>query len=193
MWSIPSVLGLAAVVASLPAHAVNKCTLADGRIVYSDTPCPTTARQAQTVSEQPVIAPISPRPTRPTANPGAPLPADAPLQLLPPRRTVEFSGLPQSDLSLAAAAMEKIRVLGRDCEWALQVDRGKMQSCVDFLSRMQPKGEFDQINTRIIQVLTYEPGAARTGAAADDLRKLQGRREEALRYKQIAMARLGGR
>lgn len=175
----------------LPAHAVNKCTMPDGRIVYSDAPCATSAKQAQTLSAEPAVPPIPARPTRPLGpQPGSSVPADTvALQIPPPRRTVEFSGMPESDLSLAAAAMSKIRVLGRDCEWALQVDKTKMQACVEFLSRMQPKGEYDQITARVSQVLTYEPNAAR--AAAADLRKLNLHRDEALRYKATAMAKLG--
>jgi hypothetical protein len=185
MWIV-----LGACLASLPAHAVNKCTMPDGRVVYTDTPCPGAATQAQSIytpsAPEPRLA--TPRPPRPGAPQGqataGPLQA---LQIPPPRR-LHFSALPQSDISVAVSTMDKIRLLGRDCEWALKVDKGKMQACIDFLARVQPGGEVDQIRDRVAQVYRYEPDAARL--AREDLAKLRIYRDEVLQYKEIAMARL---
>lgn len=181
-------IAAAALVAVLPAHAVNKCTQPDGRVVYSDAPCAAGTKQAQIVSPAPVIAPMSPRPTRPPGQQGAIAAAERPTLQIPPPRRVQFSGLPQSDLSWSAATLDKIRVQGRDCDWALRVDKTKMQACVDFLARMQPGGEFEQIRERVLLALRQEPGVARR--SKQDLDKIEIFKREALDYQASAMANL---
>lgn len=192
MLPIPAVLALVAAAAALPAHAVNKCTMPDGRVTYSDAPCPSAATQVQSIATPSAPAPrqATSRPRQPGAAAGqAPATADAPPALeIPPPRRLHFSALPQSDISLAVTTMDKIRLLGRDCEWALKVDKGKMQACVEFLARVQQGGEVDQIRDRVAQVYRHEPDAARL--ARDDLAKLSSYRTEVLQYKEIAMARL---
>lgn len=190
MLSIPGALAVVAVVAALPAHAVNKCTQPDGRIVYSDAPCPASTSQAQILKTAPVMAPMSPRPTRPVGQQGANAAAEPPALQIPPPQSVTFSGMPESDLSWAASTMDKIRVLGRDCDWALRVDRNKVQgACVAFLAKMQPRGEFEQINARVVQVLRQEPSLMRRSRV--DFGKYEIFRDEALSHREMAMARLG--
>jgi hypothetical protein len=177
---------LGACLLSLPAQAVNKCTMPDGRVVYSDAPCAADARAAATLSAAPVVAPMAPRPTRPPGQQGAA--ADPPTLQIPPPLRLHFSGLPESDLSLSISTMDKIRMLGRDCDWALRVDKAKMQACVDFMTRMQPQGEFDQISTRVRQVLAQDPALERR--SRNDLRRYELFRGEALDFKQAAMSLL---
>lgn len=175
----------AAVLLVLPAHAVNKCTMPDGRVAYSDAPCATDAKEAKTLSAAPVIAPMAPRPTRPLGQQGAAAAAELPALQIPPPRRVQFSGLPQSDLSWSAATLDKIRMLGRDCDWALRVDKTKMQACVDFLTRMQPGGEFEQIRERVLLALRQEPAVARQSKR--DLDLIEIFKGEALGYQAAAM------
>lgn len=188
MSSIPGALALVAAVTALPAHAVNKCTMPDGRVVYSDAPCAADTKQAQRVSAAPIIAPMAPQPTRPPGQQGAMHAAEQPALQIPPPKRVQFSGLPESDLSWSAGTLDKIRMQGRDCDWALRVDKTKMQSCVDFLARMQPGGEVDQIRDRVLLALRQDPGLARRSKR--DLDKIELYQDEALGFQAKAMANL---
>lgn len=56
-------LALSLVFIAVPAWAVNKCTLADGRVVYQDAPCSNEAKTAQSVKTwtEAGEAPVRPR------------------------------------------------------------------------------------------------------------------------------------
>lgn len=170
---------LAALAAWLPAQAVNKCTLPDGAVVYSDAPCPAASKESKALVERPVPAPL-----RAASAPRIEPPVS------PPAR-VEFTGAPQMDLIRATALMDNIRLLGRDCEWALKVDESKMGACRQFLGKLQPGGEFEQIGARVLGVLKElqtDPPAAQQ--AAGDMRTLMRYTQDVARYKEFLLARL---
>lgn len=178
---------LGACLAGLPAHAVNKCTMADGRVVYSDTPCPTAAAQAQTVVTEPPRA----LPARPARQPAAPAPAVAsvePPAQVPPPRKIAFTGTTELDFIKASALMDNIQTIGRDCEWALKVDKSKIAACADFLGKLQPGGEFEQIGERVVEMLKDRPGLERS---MDEARRLQRHMNSVIRYKNFMLANLG--
>ena len=70
-------------------------------------------------------------------------------------------------------------------DWALRVDKTKMQACVDFLARVQPGGEVDQIRDRVLLALRQDPGLARRSKR--DLDRIEIYRDEALGFKASAM------
>ena len=53
-----------------PAAAVNRCEDRDGRVTYTDEPCPATARNARRVDDSPPVQ-VREAPARPAAEPGA--------------------------------------------------------------------------------------------------------------------------
>lgn len=48
-----------ACLAALPAWAVNKCTMADGKVVFQDAPCDTKAKREETVRSAPAVTGIT--------------------------------------------------------------------------------------------------------------------------------------
>lgn len=173
----------------LPAYAVNKCTMADGRVVYSDAPCPSASKETAVI--EPAPPPAAAARSRPAAA-LRPLPSPATLAATAPPAKVMFSGTAQLDLVKATALTDNIRTLGRDCEWALKVDKSKMQVCVEFLNKLQPNGEFQQIGARVAEVireLKADPSAAQQSMS--ELRTLSRYTHDVVRYKEFLLANLG--
>jgi hypothetical protein len=143
---------------------VQKCTGPDGRVVYSDRACP--AGSAQT---------------------GVKL---APQGLPPVPDKVVFSGTPAVDYIKASALLENIRTLGRDCEWALKVDRRDLQSCSRFLAKLGPGGEYEQVTNKVSEL---NKSTADAGASVDELNRMLRIMPDIIRYKEFAIASLGGK
>ena len=149
---------------------VNRCTGADGRVVYSDTLCPSSAKDSKTIVKPPEKAP-----------------ARLSTGLAPPTR-VEFTGAAAMDYIKASALLDNIRTMGRDCEWALKVDERKLQDCVAFIGRLQPGGEFEQIGARLAELNTLPDNMKLAGA---ELPRILLHTQEIVRYKEFMFARLG--
>ena len=67
MKTLPFILLLATLI-PLPAHAINKCTGAGGKIIYTDAPCPGNSKQTGKVIEMPPPNPEDVERARDNAN-----------------------------------------------------------------------------------------------------------------------------
>ena len=101
---------------------------------------------------------------------------------------VEFSGVPDADYIKVSALLDNIRTLGRDCEWALKVDKQKKSDCVQFIQKLQPNGEYKQTFTRLTN-LNADPENSRFAGA--ELPRILRHIQEIVRYKEFMLARLG--
>lgn len=156
------------------AHAqVHRCTMPDGRVVYSDTACPNAAQDAKTLQRPPT----PPTPSPKSLPPPVPLPAQ-----------LTFSGNPDLDYIKASALMDNIRIKGRDCEWALKVDKSKLADCKAFLEKLQPGGEFQQIGEQVTRLNADKASMERNAA---ELRILLQHTQAVVRYKEFVLANLG--
>lgn len=108
-------------------------------------------------------------------------------QLEPPDK-VSFSGSAQTDYIKASAIMDNIRIIGRDCEWALKVDNAKIHKCVEFMGKLQPGGEFTQVSDYISE-LNKDRGIAEQSVG--ELRTITRHMQEIVRYKEFMLANLG--
>ena len=156
LFAIPSVMA-----------QVKKCTMPDGRVVYSDTPCPNTVTESKTVIKGPTATTVAPP---------------------PPTRRIKFTGSPQTDLIKATALMDNIRLTGRDCEWALKVDKSKMSTCVTFMGKLQPSGEYQQISEHVSELIMDRAVAQQN---IGELRTLTRYMQDVVRYKEFMLANLG--
>ena len=146
---------------------VNRCTTFEGKIVYSDIPCPSTSKDVKVIDKN----------------------RSASVELSMPRpEKVIFSGVPQTDYIKASAMMDNIRVIGRDCEWSLKVDRSKRSTCLAFMSKLQPGGEYSQISD---QVTFLNSDRATAEQNIEELRTLTSHMKEIVRYKEFMLANLG--
>ncbi len=122
------------------AFSINKCTDAAGKITFTDTACP----QSQNWEN---LSPPSKSDTATSNHSGTNA------ATLPSPETVEFTGDGGIDILKASAIMENIRVLGRDCEWALKVDKTKISSCISFMGKLQPEGQYQQTTARVLEMI----------------------------------------
>ena len=157
-------LAFASTMASAQVH---RCTMPDGKVVYSDTACTTSAKDAKTLVKPPERS--------------------APLAIASTAR-IEFSGNPRTDYIKAGAILDSIRLLGRDCEWALKVDKKQMPKCAEFMTRLGPNGEFVQVTAHVSQ-LNKEGANAEQNTS--ELRRILSHMEDIVRYKEFALASLG--
>jgi len=164
------VLSVACLWATGASAQVQKCTMPDGRIVYSDTACPTSSRDAAVVIKKPA--------------------ATVPTDKLPPPVPVAFTGTPATDYIKASALMDNIRVIGRDCEWALKVDNTKIQKCIEFMGKLQPGGEYEQVSQHVTE-LNKDPTVAQQSIS--ELRTITRHMQDIVRYKEFMLANLGVR
>jgi hypothetical protein len=143
-------LAMLALCLPMASHAVNKCTGPDGRVVYSDLPCP--------VSKE------APRPAPAAASAARPAPAKLPpLDQLPPtsvgvRTTqVDFGRGIDTRLTSVVSLLDSMALDGRNCEAALKADERKVAPCVPFATVMQPGREWSQALYEM-HALLKEPG-----------------------------------
>lgn len=170
---------------AVSAHgaAMNRCTMPDGRIIYSDIACPPDARAATVTA--PTTTQPAPRPAAPARPP--PPPATIDPRPLPPPVRVEFTGVPEVDYVKAQARLDNIRSLGWDCQWALKVDRSRLAVCRTFLEKLRSGGEYDQVTKRVM-ALNEDPKNMRASEA--EVRKIYGLVKEIVRYKEFVIANL---
>lgn len=164
--NIALILAALTVTCSLVSAQVNRCVGADGKVVYSDTACPNSSREARTVQG---------------VKPGYTPPA-------PKSERITFTGAHRTDYIKASALMDNIRILGRDCEWALKVDKSQVSICITFISKLGPGGQFSQITDHVSE-LNKDRAAA--GQNIDELHALMRHMEAVVRYKEFALANLG--
>jgi hypothetical protein len=146
------------------ATGVNRCTLPDGRTVYTDAACPNSAASAARVGRPPPVAPAQSAATRPTpaARGGV-------------AETIAWTGSPAIDAPRAVAIIEAALVRGRDCEWVIKVTRSDYSACDDFTGRVRPEGEAYQAAQRLRDI-TADPAAERA-LRAELRRGLRGLQE----------------
>lgn len=160
---------------SQSAYAVNKCKGPDGRIVYSDLPCPTTSEK--------INAPNLTNAARfyagGTAFPGVSL------SPLPP---IDFGPDKDSQLRRASAMVASIKVDARDCDWDLKVTR-KFDRCARFLGQMVEGREWTQAMSKLSELAgDTEFGPLHQAELTATLRDA----EEVAKIKEFAVLR-GGR
>jgi hypothetical protein len=151
-------------VACCAASGVSRCTLPDGRTVYTDAACPSSAASAARLGRP---AP-SPRPQAATTRP----PAAAAARAAEP---IAWTGSPAIDAPRAVAIIEAALVRGRDCEWVIKVTRSDYSACDDFTGRVRPEGEAYQAAQRLRDI-TADPAAERA-LRAELRRGLRGLQE----------------
>ena len=149
---------------------VQKCVQTDGRTVYSDSPCPNSSRESKTIVKKPTMA-VASEPRRKPAQ-------------------VRFSGSPDVDYVKAGALMDNIRIMGRDCEWALKVERRQILKCADFIQELGPDGQYQQVTQRLDELNRDRENAARN---IDELRRITAYMKDIVRYKEFALANLSNR
>ena len=156
-------LATLAICLPMASHAVNKCPGEDGKVVYSDLPCPVAkGSAAPKATTAPATAPaVRAAATTPVAAP-ARLPAD--LNSLPATgvgvmspRTVDFGRTAETRLSTVVALLDAMAIDGRNCETALKADERKVAACVPFATVMQPGREWSQALGEV-HALLKEPG-----------------------------------
>lgn len=163
---------------AVPALAqVNRCKMPDGRVVYSDTECPSSSTDSKNL--------VKPAPREWTG--GGSQSSTAGIQ---PGKMVQFSGTPRTDYIKASALLDNIRVIGRDCEWALKVDKSQMQKCKNFLGRLSPNGEYSQI---IDHVTMLNKDQSNMRENSGEIRSILRISEDIVRYKEFMLANLGVR
>lgn len=118
------------VIASLCEAGMYKC-VKNGQITYKDKPCPE--------QQQEEISRIS-RSKDARAIDTTP---------------IDFGKSPEAKFIKAKAIIESIEVDGRDCEWALKVDKKQLHKCKTFLSQMVEGAEWEQVN-KVIQELSKD-------------------------------------
>jgi hypothetical protein len=101
---------------------------------------------------------------------------------------IEFTGASESDILKGTPLLDNIRILGRDCEWALKVDKSKMSSCIEFMGKLQPGGEFKQINDRMLEIMGDKKVAAEN---IDEFKSQIRHMKEIVKYKEFMLANLG--
>ena len=148
---------------------VNRCTMPDGKIVYSDAACPAAAADSKTLIK------VTPRST-PTDNSSA--------------KKIEFTDTPRTDYIKAGAILDNIRMLGRDCEWAIKVDKKQTYKCSEFLSRLGPKGELSQVTGHISKLNEDKKNAEQNSG---ELSRILRHMEEIVRYKEFVLASFGNK
>lgn len=169
-----AVLALVCAAAAQQAAAVNKCTAADGKVVYQDAPCGNAVKSSVQVRTW----------TAPTDSA-----AGGRLANLPPPKTIEWRGHPDEDLVRAEALLDAMSAQGRDCEWALKVTRGASiaQKCVPFITIFQPVGSFAQVNQKLLDLMTDKEWSA---AAIVGIRRVSRLMQDVVRQKEIMTAHL---
>ena len=147
-------LAMLALCLPMASHAVNKCTGPDGRVVYSDLPCPHAKEAARPAA---VPAPAA-------ASAARQAPAKLPrLDQLPPtsvgvRTTqVDFGRGTDTRLTTVVSLLDSMALDGRNCEAALKADERKVAPCVPFATVMQPGREWSQALYEM-HALLKEPG-----------------------------------
>lgn len=165
----------------------------DGQSLYVDTlTCPANTKQVKPI-EAPKRTYTQPAPARSTPQAGpAPPPAITPevQRQMSKRETVQFSGNASMDLIKSSALLDNIKTLGRDCEWALKVDDSKMQKCRDFLFKLTPGGEYEQISNRVIEIGKDRKVLEEN---ATEARRVLRHMQDIVRYKEFALANLKSR
>lgn len=150
-------LAMLALCVPVAAHAVNKCQGPDGKVVYSDLPCPVAKEPARPAARS---APPASGPAAPASAATAKLP---PLDQLPPTGAGLLSARPEvgrnSDVRLTSvvALLDSMALDGRNCEAALKADERKVAPCVPFATVMQPGREWSQA-LHEMHALLKEPG-----------------------------------
>ncbi len=124
---------MVAAFASQSAMAVNKCKGPDGKVVYSDLPCPASTESLG----QPDLTNAKPR-VRGASS------AALDMDPLPP---IDFGSNQATQLNRTSAMVASILVDARDCDWDLKVTR-RADRCAKFLQQMIEGREWTQaINT----------------------------------------------
>ena len=139
----------------------------DGKVVYSDLQCPASVSQSATIIKGP------------TAGIGSRLPAP---------KKIEFTGSPDIDFIKASALMDNIKTIGRDCEWALKVENSKIAVCAQFMDKLQPNGEFQQISDHVLYLMKDERSSSQS---ISELRTITRHMKDIGRYKEFLLANLG--
>ena len=127
--------------AATATHAVNKCTLPDGRVVYQDAPCGNENRTSERVKTW-------------ENTPGNFL--GHPSLTFGPPRQLAWTGRPELDLARVEAEIEITRMQGRDCDLALKVEKD-LAKCAPFVSRMRTGGEYLQALDKLEQLIEKRP------------------------------------
>lgn len=140
----------------------------DGKVIYSDVACPEASQETRTIIKK------------------APTPSSS--IKLPPPEPIEFTGNPRTDYIKSTAIIDNIRIIGRDCEWALKVDKSKIQKCFEFMGKLQPGGEFQQV-TDHVSMLNRDRKSAEQSMS--EIRTMTRYMEDIVRYKEFMMASLG--
>lgn len=165
---------LAALLMSPAALAVNKCKGPDGKIVYSDLPCPMETKQidAPNLTNTNQTNRRSGDRARPDTGP------------LPP---IDFGSDQQTQLNRAAAIVASILVDARGCDWDLKVTR-KLDRCAQFLQQMAEGREWSQATTKLAELAGDTDFAVRhQGRLKSVLRDA----EEVVSIKEFAVIRIG--
>ncbi|MER2511293.1 MAG: hypothetical protein ABTQ25_02535, partial [Nitrosomonas ureae] len=107
----------------------------------------------------------------------------------PVLETKNSDGSRLSELIKASAILDNIRVIGRDCEWALKVTNDKTK-CKPFLEKLGPGGEWSQ-TTQLISEITSDKSHA--DDYLPELRRIKSTMEDVVRYKEFMLSNLGVR
>lgn len=101
-----------------------------------------------------------------------------------------FTGNASFDLIRASALIDNMRTLGRDCEWALKVERNKSGACRAFMDKTSPTGELGVVGARLREITS---GGLLADADAPELRRVNAGLRDVLRYREYAAAHMASR
>jgi len=113
-----------------------------------------------------------------------------PTQKLSQPKQVQFSGNRRIELLKASAIIDNIRIIGRDCEWALKVNDKKISSCTKFINKLAPGGENEHVSSKIQELISDEKFVADN---SHELRTIVRHMEDIVRYKEFMASNLGVR
>lgn len=100
---------------------------------------------------------------------------------------LRFSGDAMSDLIKISALADNMRTLGRDCEWALKVDRRKSSVCRVFLDKLNPRGELGAISVRLQEVRS---AGSMPREQAEEVARITRLLRDVLRHREFVVANM---
>lgn len=174
-----ALVGAALWLLATPALAIYKCTDAAGKVTYSGTPCPTTQKEQ---SMDPGSS------TANTVRGSGPTPSSASATARRVAPQIDFGATPEAQLLKSTALLESMAVDGRDCEWALKVEKAPSK-CIGFLSQMTDGNEWTQVNAAVKGFLTEDFYATHRS----ELEKVKRLMSEVAGYSQFAQVRILGK